>query len=76
VFDFGLPDLDDDGRVNSFRRLRQVVVAEKAQRLRYGFVKGLRRHLDGMLDALRVPADDLACSERHLSNIASSSFVR
>jgi hypothetical protein len=36
----------------------------------------LRRDLDRVLDALRVPTCDPACSDRHPANVAVSCFVR
>lgn len=53
-----------------------VVFPENAKSLSDRLEKALCGNLNRMLDALRVPACDFACSESHSSNVAVSSFVR
>jgi hypothetical protein len=53
-----------------------VVTAENVKRLSHGLEQTLRGNLDRVLHALRVPACDPACSDRHRANVAVSCFVR
>ena len=53
-----------------------VVFSENAKSLSNGFEQALGGDLDRMLDALRVPASDPACSNGHPAKIAISCSVR
>ena len=52
------------------------MLAEDAQRLSDGFVKSLRADLDGVLEALRMAAGDLAGADGHGLKLSSSPFIR
>jgi hypothetical protein len=55
VLDFRLGDLHHDARGAAAQvPVAPVMLAEDAERLSDGFVKGLRGDVDGMLDALGI----------------------
>jgi hypothetical protein len=76
MLDFGRLDRHHDAGGAVIGIVAPVVLAKNAKRLTNGLEQALRRNLDCMLNALRVPARDPACSERHLPNVAVSCFVR
>ena len=68
MLDFRLSDLHHDARGATAQVLvAPVMLAENAQRLSDGFIKGLGGNLDGMLDALGIDLGDLAGAERHVA---------
>jgi hypothetical protein len=75
MLDFGGFDGHDDAG-GAVRLAAPIVLAENAKRLSNGFEQALRRDLDRVLDAVRVPASDPSCSDRHPANVALSYFVR
>jgi hypothetical protein len=53
-----------------------VVLLENVKRLSHGFEETLRSDLYRMLDALRIPASDPACSNSHRGKVSVSYFIR
>lgn len=76
MLDFSRLDCHHDAGGAAVGLAAPIVLPENAKRLSHGFKQALRGNLDGMLDALRVPASDPACSDRHPANVAVSCFVR
>ena len=52
------------------------MLAEDPEGLGDGFEDALRADLDGVLDALRIAAGDLAGADGHDPKISFSSFIR
>ena len=65
MLDLRLVDGYHDGRGPAIGIFAPVVLPENPECLSYRLVETLRGDLDRMLDALRVPRGNLACSDHH-----------
>jgi hypothetical protein len=74
MLDFGLSDAHQDAGGQS--EIALFILAEDPEGLGDGFEDALRADLNGVLDALRIAARDLAGAERHGSKLSFSSFIR
>jgi len=72
----GMPDLHGNGGQSFPDIADPVMTAQRSERLGDGFVQGLGRHIDCVLDLVQIVDNDGTGLKRHNVNLSYSLFVR